>query len=165
MHSSGRQVIVAQFLDSARAFQNAWRDILAKQLAIAKELEVIYLPIEDQETGSEHGATPQKYLEKATSYRASQLELAQDLQQETDFIQTKLIHPAMEAKEYIGFTKKTIKKRENCKLDYERFKKRVDTLKLKVSSPRDEAALAKYETELEQATWVSQVYEMPRAVD
>lgn len=121
----------------------------------------MYLPIEDPESGVEHGATPQKYLEKATSYRGSQLELAQDLQQETDWIQTKLIHPAMEAKEYIGYTKKTMKKREDCKLDYERCKKRADNLRVKANTERDEAALAKLETDLSQATWVSAAHNNP----
>lgn len=64
-----------------------------------------------------------------------------------------MIKPASEAKDNLQTFKKTIKKREDKKLDYERYQSRVDTgLKKTKRSDRDNAALAKAEKELETAT-------------
>ena len=128
---------------------------MAKQLSVARELEIIYGPIEDPEDQIQnHGQTPKVYLEKSVDYQATYLSLESELQQETRWIQTKLLGPAMDAKESIAPLKKTIKRRENCKLDFERFQTRVDHLKQK-GMRNDDAALMKHEADLAQAITVS----------
>jgi hypothetical protein len=70
-----------------------------------------------------------------------------------NMMDARIIKPASEAKEYIQPIKKTIKKRENKRLDYERHFDRVTSAtKKQKRSERDDAALAKAEVELSKAT-------------
>jgi len=119
---------------------------------MAAELEVLYRPINVPDFPDQPNTTPKAYLDKSRDYRVSYGGLESDLQQETGWIQTKLLYPAMEAKEAMAPLKKTIKKREDYKLDYERYQSRTDHARQKgTKSARDEAALAKHEGDLTQA--------------
>lgn len=61
----------------------------------------------------------------------------------------RVIKPANEAMEYIQPLKKTIKKRDNKRLDWERYQDRVINYQRKTNrSDRENAALAKAEEEL-----------------
>ena len=64
-----------------------------------------------------------------------------------------MIRPAVDAKDSLSIMKKTIKKREDRKLDYERYQNRVDSgLKKTKRSERDNTNLAKAQSDLERAT-------------
>ncbi|GAM87173.1 hypothetical protein ANO11243_051940 [Dothideomycetidae sp. 11243] len=140
--------LLDHFMDAVRSFQNAWKGVLAFQLGIARELETLYSPIHDPESQF-NAATDPAMLDKAVQFRTSYSDLEKELQQETDWIQTKLLHPAMDAKQSIAPLKKVVKKRENHKLDYERYQARVDHAKTKgAKSQRDEATLIKHEADL-----------------
>ena len=68
-------------------------------------------------------------------------------------VETRMIRPAVDAKDSLSMMKKTIKKREDRKLDYERYQSRVDSgLKKTKRSERDTTALQKAQTDLEKAT-------------
>jgi len=128
---------------------------------VARELEILYRPIDDPDAKTPTpgiDTTPQRFLSKSTDYRMLYSDLHKDLQQETEWIQTKLLYPAMEAKESLAPLKKTIKKRENCKLDFERYQSRTDHARQKASkSGRDDPALVKHESDLSAATVVRQL--------
>ena len=69
---------------------------------------------------------------------------------------SRVIVPATEAKEHIQPIRKTIKKRENKRLDWERYTDKVNSQSKKMSrSDRENAALAKTKEELERAADVS----------
>ena len=125
---------------------------------MAREFEILYNPIDDPDAKTPTpgiNTTPQKLLVKSADYRTAYSEMQKDLQQETELIQTKLLYPAMEAKESLAPLKKTIKKRENCKLDFERYQSRADHARQKTSkSARDDVALAKHESDLSNAKTV-----------
>jgi len=156
--------LLDSFLDSAKAFQTAWKEVLAKQTEVASSLETLYKPIdvpEDAkiESGTRRGNTPQSYLTKIGDFKNINVELQADLQQEVEWIQTKLFYPAMEAKEATKPLKKTIKAREGYKLDFERYQSRADHARQKAAkSVRDESVLVKSEDELLQATLVCNIY-------
>lgn len=71
-------------------------------------------------------------------------------------LDARIIKPATEAKEYIQPLKKTIKRRENKRLDYERYQDKVNSAAKKVKrSEREDAALARAEMELSRSASVS----------
>lgn len=90
--------------------------------------------------------------------------LKSDLTEDLNSIDAKLIRPAMDSKDSMSMLKKTIKNRENCKLDYERHKSRVDHAgKKEVRSMKDEAALARHEQDMANAKDVRELgYYFPR---
>lgn len=66
---------------------------------------------------------------------------------------SRVIGPATDAKEFIQPIRKTIKKRENKRLDWERYIDRVNNASKKTKrSERENAALAKAEQELAKAS-------------
>lgn len=68
---------------------------------------------------------------------------------------SRVIKPATEAKEYIQPIRKTIKKRENKRLDWERFTDKVNSQAKKMTrSDRENIALEKSRGDLERATEV-----------
>jgi len=65
---------------------------------------------------------------------------------------SRVIRPATDAKEYLQPLRKTIKKRENKRLDWERYIDKVNTAQRKLKrTDRENAALAKAEEELGRA--------------
>lgn len=146
---------VMQYMDAVRSFQNAWNGILSFQLNIAQQLDVIYHPIHDAESNFNAESDPAA-LERASKLKSTYVDLENDLQQETSWIQTKLLQPAMDAKSSIAPLKKVIKKRDNYKLDYERYQSRVDHAKQKgPKNAKDEGTLARHETDMSGALNVS----------
>jgi hypothetical protein len=80
-------------------------------------------------------------------------ELKNDLSQDLSMVDSQMIKPAQDAKDSLHMMKKTIKKREDKKLDFERYQGRVDAgSKKSKPSDRDRAALTKAQTDLSLAT-------------
>ncbi|KAF4553228.1 HOB1-like protein [Elsinoe fawcettii] len=143
--------LLDSFMDAARSFQNGWNAILNHQLGVAQQLETLYRPIHDPESKYNAESDP-AMLDKALQLKSTYADLEKDLQQETNWIQAKLLQPAMDAKQSIAPLKKTLKKRENYKLDYERYKTRVDSIKQKgVTTAKADANMARSESDLSQA--------------
>ena len=68
----------------------------------------------------------------------------------------RIIKPATDAKDYIQPIRKTIKKRENKRLDWERYIDKVNHASKKMKrTDRENAALVKAEEELSKAADVS----------
>ncbi|KAG9537988.1 hypothetical protein KCV01_g26789, partial [Aureobasidium melanogenum] len=75
--------------------------------------------------------------------------LGKDLGTEINSIEPRLLRPAMDAKDSLKMLKKSIKRREDLKLDYERYNSRVDSARRKdTRSAREENALMKHEADL-----------------
>ena len=80
-------------------------------------------------------------------------DLKKDLTQDLAQVEDKVIRPAQTARDHLLSMKKTIKKREDRKLDYERYQSRVDSgMKKTKRSDRDTAALTKAQSDLTVAT-------------
>lgn len=84
------------------------------------------------------------------------MELKTDLMEEVGMMDARVIKPATDAKEHLAPIKKTIKKRENKRLDWERYQDKVHNYQRKLKrSDRENAAMAKAEEELAIAAEVS----------
>jgi hypothetical protein len=80
-------------------------------------------------------------------------ELKTDLTGEVNQVDIKMIHPAQDAKDSLQLLKKTIKKREDKKLDFERYQSRHDALMKKSRrTDREETAFLKAKDDLSLAT-------------
>ncbi|QKX61057.1 uncharacterized protein TRUGW13939_08203 [Talaromyces rugulosus] len=149
--------LLAKIIESTKAWRDAWVSILTYQGRLVHEFEEIYAPIiGSSESPSERSPTP-KLTSKTLISRTNRLyeeyeSLRTDLSDEVRAVDDRIINPAQKAKDMIAPLKKTIKKREDKKLDFEHFQNRVDNyLKKAKRSDRDNAALAKAESDLARA--------------
>jgi amphiphysin len=132
------------------------------QLGVLNGFEELYNPIigtTSDSTSHEPTMTPQVLLDRSRNLQQAYTELKADLMDEVNMMDVRIIRPAMDAKEYIQPIKKTIKKRDNKRLDYERhFDKVTNAAKKPRRTDKDEVALAKAEVELSKATDVSYLF-------
>lgn len=118
----------------------------------------IYSHIVTAEGGEDnsHALTPRPTLERVNVLKSHYMELKTDMLAEVAMVDKRIIEPAKDAKASVKQYKKVIKKREDRKLDYERYKSRTEAVEKKSNkSDRDTTALAKHKIDLESATAVS----------
>lgn len=128
------------------------------QLSIVTEFEGLYDPIVGATDGHgrEAAATPELQLERTLKLREVYSELRTELLQDITAIEERIIRPATDARTFISPIRKTIKKRENKRLDYEKLQEKVTKLQRKPGrNPKEEASLAKYHDEMTRAADVS----------
>jgi amphiphysin len=116
--------------------------------------EELYNPIVGATDGHGHPPvmTPQQQLDRTLRLKEAYAELKTDLLEEVNLMEARVISPATDAKESIQPIKKTIKKRENKRLDWERYIDKVNHASKKLKrTDRENAALAKAEEELAKA--------------
>jgi hypothetical protein len=116
----------------------------------------LYKPIETasdpEESGRQLAETPARYMQKCLGLQKEYSDEKTDLAQEIEMISTKLLRPAEEAKQRTKLLHKTLKHRENMKLDYERYLSRAEHARKKESrTAKEEAALATHEANLAQS--------------
>lgn len=138
--------------EASAQWRDAWTNILNHQLACAEGLHSIYKPVAGEFTRHEHVDTPAETIERAVKLEEAFSELKADMMEEIKDIDKKLILPAKLARDALKPMKKAIAKREDKKVDYERYKSRAENLqKKKTRSDRENTALAKHEVDLERA--------------
>ncbi|KAI4726478.1 hypothetical protein E4T49_05773 [Aureobasidium sp. EXF-10728] len=149
---------LGSFIDATKSWRDAWDETLKSQLFVAETLHLLYKPIEveddpDNPTQHKPAPTPRRYLEKASDLQNVYSTLGKDLSTEINSIEPRLLRPAMDAKDSFKMLKKSIKRREDLKLDYEHYNSRVDSARRKdTRSAREENALLKNETDLARST-------------
>lgn len=149
--------VLAKLIDQARSWRDAWVNITNTQLGIVTEYEGLYDPIE----GSARGAngsnkpvvpTPELQLTRTFQLKEAYAELRTDLMEEIALIDARVIKPTTDARDCIAPIRKTIKKRENRRLDYEKAQDKVTKLQRKPGkSAKEDAALVKAEEEVARA--------------
>jgi amphiphysin len=98
-------------------------------------------------------------MERTIKLKDVYSELKTDLMEEVTMMDARLIRPAQDAMEYIQPIKKTIKKRDNKRLDWERYQDRVINYQKKTRrSDRENAAMVKAEEDLGVAATVCKLY-------
>lgn len=107
-------------------------------------------------TSDEHrddpALTPQHQLDRTAKLKETYTDLKTELLDEVIMMDARVIRPATDAKEYLQPVRKTIKKRENKRLDWERYIDKVNHASKKLKrTDRENAALAKAEEELARA--------------
>ena len=150
-----------QIIDASKAWRDAWVSILGVQLGTVSAFEELYNPIVG--TSDEHrddpALTPRDLLDRTSKLKETFTELKMELLEEVIMMDNRVIRPATDAKEYLQPLRKTIKKRENKRLDWERYIDKVNSAQRKLKrTDRENAALAKAEEELGRAADVCLSY-------
>ncbi|PSN74689.1 hypothetical protein BS50DRAFT_567487 [Corynespora cassiicola Philippines] len=154
-------VMLEKIEAAAKQWRDAWTNILAHQLVAVENFYTIYKPLGAK--GGEYSShvpaeTPPATLERCAQLQEAFSELKTDMMEEVKDIERKLVVPAKLARDALRPMKKSIKRREDKKVDYERYKSRVEALQnKKTRSDRDNTALYKHEADLARAT---QEYEL-----
>ncbi|KIX10499.1 uncharacterized protein Z518_01582 [Rhinocladiella mackenziei CBS 650.93] len=148
--------LLTKIIETSKQWRDSWISILTHQHRLMDEFEILYNPIigaGDDYHGHVPVQTPDHLVRRTHRIREEYAELKKDLTEDLGQVEEKLIRPAQEAKDNLHMMKKTIKKREDRKLDFERYQSRVDSsLKKTKRSERDNAALAKSQADLATAT-------------
>ncbi|KAI4215350.1 MAG: hypothetical protein LQ351_002250 [Letrouitia transgressa] len=148
--------MLTRIIDASKAWRDSWRDILITQQRLVYDFQDIYSPIiesNEHYEGHEVKETPRSTMMRTVKLQQAYDELKTDLLEEVELVDERIIKPAMEAKDHIQPLKKVIKKRGDRKLEFEKYQSRVDSGRKKTKrSDKDNAALAKAETELYHAT-------------
>ncbi|KAL8648541.1 MAG: hypothetical protein Q9226_005949 [Calogaya cf. arnoldii] len=148
--------MLARIIEASKAWRDAWTDILTVQQRLCYGFQDMYSPIvESNENYEGHGAreTPRSTMLRTVKLQQAYADLKTDLLDEVNLVDTRIIKPAMDAKDNIQPLKKVIKKRADKKLDFEKYQARVDKGRKNTKrSDKDNVALAKAETELYHAT-------------
>lgn len=128
------------------------------QLGIASAFQDLYAPIEASSAANEdteeerrvvHEATPHAMLERTSGMHQAYSGLHEEMRDEITAIETLLLRPASDAKDMIQPIKKTIKKREKMRVDFENAQAKVTKLQRKPGkSAKEETQLAKAQGDL-----------------
>jgi len=145
-----------QLVKDVTAWRNAWAAILKSQHAVRKAFTTLYQPIEPTGVTGERRhhdqPTPANYTNKCLALQKETSECAGDLIQDLEEVTQKLLAPVEDVKQRTKLLHKTLKHRENMKLDYERYLSRVEHARNKNSrSAKDEQTLASQEANLAQS--------------
>lgn len=139
-------------IDASKAWREAWTSILTVQHRFLCEYDLLYAPIigagEDY-VGHVPVETPHKLVARTNRLSTEYDELKKDLVEELNNVQTRMIDPAQQAKDNLQIARKVIKKREDKKLDFERYQSRVDSsMKKSKLSDRDRGQLTRAQSDL-----------------
>ncbi|KAL2020472.1 hypothetical protein VTK56DRAFT_8357 [Thermocarpiscus australiensis] len=143
--------ILAKIIDNVRPWRDSWASLLSNQLQVVTEYEGLYDPIVGSFDGHGRQAapTPQLQLERTLELKNAYSELKTELVEEMAMIEERILKPATEARNCIAPIRKTIKNREDKRLDYERFQEKVIKLQRKSDrTVKDDAALSKAEVDM-----------------
>ncbi|GAW15431.1 hypothetical protein ANO14919_048400 [Xylariales sp. No.14919] len=143
--------VLAKIIDAAKSWRDSWINISSTQLGVVSEYDGLWDPIVGASEGLGRPAapTPELQLEQALRLKEVYTELRADLLEELDLIETRIVKPASSVREYIDPMRKTIKKRENKRLDYEKIQEKTTKLQRKPGrTSKEDASLAKLEAEL-----------------
>ncbi|KAH6630103.1 hypothetical protein B0J18DRAFT_454403 [Chaetomium sp. MPI-SDFR-AT-0129] len=146
--------VLAKVIDNARMWRDSWTALTSTQLQIVTEYEGLYDPIAGASDGQSRHAvpTPELQLERTFKLKEAYAELNTELSGEMGLIEEHILKPATDARASIAPIRKTIKKRENKRLDYEKAQDKALKLQRKPGrNAKDEAALAKANAELSRA--------------
>ncbi|KAL2401316.1 hypothetical protein ABEF93_004909 [Exophiala dermatitidis] len=148
--------LLTKIIEASKAWRESWISILTHQHRMFEEFETLYAPIKgagDDYQGHVPVQTPERIIQRASRIKSEYADLKRDLTSDLAQVDDRLIRPAQEAKDSLHTMRKPIKKRDDRKLDFERYQNRVDTaLKKTKRSERDNAALAKAQADLAAAT-------------
>ncbi|TAQ88481.1 hypothetical protein B7494_g3179 [Chlorociboria aeruginascens] len=145
--------MLQKIIEASKGWRDAWVSILGTQLSTVISFEELYNPIVGTSDGHvDPITTPQDLLDRTSRLKEAYTELKTDLLEEIIMMDARVMKPATEAREHLQPIKKTIKKRENKRLDWERYIDKVNKASSKMKrSDRENATLAKAEEELARA--------------
>ncbi|KAK4150947.1 hypothetical protein C8A00DRAFT_45743 [Chaetomidium leptoderma] len=146
--------VLAQVLDNAKMWRDSWSALVTSQLQAVTEFEGLYDPIVGATDGSSRHSvpTPPLQLERTFRLKKAYTDLKAELVEEMILIEDHIMKPVTDARGCIAPIRKTIKKRENKRLDYEKAQEKTLKLQRKPGrTPKEDAALAKADAEMSRA--------------
>ncbi|KAK4125159.1 hypothetical protein N657DRAFT_643990 [Parathielavia appendiculata] len=148
--------VLAQLIENARMWRDSWAAIASTQLQVVAEYEALYDPVvgaADGQTARETVQTPELQLQRTFSLRKAYTDLKAELAEEITLIEGHVLKPATGARDCIAPIRKTMKKREDRRLDYEKSQDKAEKLRRKPGrTPKEDAALAKADAEFSRAS-------------
>lgn len=135
--------------------------MVISQLGTAGEYVTLYDPITGATDGHGRRAepTPELQLNRTFNLRQTCEDAKDEMLTEIQGFEAAIIRPGTDARDHIQPLRKTIKKRENKRLDYEKCAEKVKKLQRKPGkSAKDDAAMHKAEDELARATEVGDTF-------
>lgn len=140
-----------QIIENTKTWQESWNNLVSSQLDIAAVYASLYDPIVGASDGHGRPAqqTPEEQLHRTFALKQAYTELRTELTEGIMSIEKQVMNPAIDARNSIAPIRKTIKKRENKRLDVEKCQDKVHKLHRKMPrTPKDEAQLSKSEDDL-----------------
>ncbi|KAI0600699.1 SH3 domain-containing protein [Biscogniauxia sp. FL1348] len=143
--------ILAKIIEQTKSWRDSWVNLASSQLGIVVEYDGLWDPIVGATDG--HGKpvvpTPELQLERTLHLKQAYTELKTELMEEIEHIELRIIRPATDARDCIAPMRKTIKKRENKRLDWEKCQDKSTKLQRKSGrTAKEDASLAKAEAEV-----------------
>lgn len=146
--------VLTSIIETSKAWRDSWISILIAQVGMAKAFDELYEPVMGA-TSEEHGHEPVLTSEvqrgRTTNLHKAFAELKADLLDELGMIDQRVIRPSTDARESIQPLKKTIKKRENKRLDYESYLDRLEKRRRAQKSEKDDVGITKLEADVARA--------------
>ncbi len=147
-------------------WRDSWAALVNHQLQVVTEYEGLYDPIVGASDGAQSrqaAPTPPLQLERTFALKQAYTELKTEMLEEMVLIDEHVMKPATDARDSIAPIRKTIKKRENKRMDYEKAQERALKLQRKPArTPKEDAALAKADAEMSRAADVRRSPTSPR---
>ncbi|KAK4102818.1 hypothetical protein N658DRAFT_494881 [Parathielavia hyrcaniae] len=147
--------VLAQLVENARMWRDAWAAIANSQLQVVTEFEALYDPIvgaADGQSAREAVPTPELQLQRTFNLKKAYTDLKTEVVDEIALIEGHVLKPAADARDCIAPIHKTIKKREDRRADYEKTQDKAEKLRRKPGrTPKEEAALAKADADFSRA--------------
>ncbi|KAI0479956.1 BAR domain-containing protein [Xylaria cf. heliscus] len=141
--------------DASRKYSDAINGMLQHQIEFSKAMTEIYKPISgrvsDPDSLVVHG-NPEG-IRACEEYEAVVKDLQETIAPELEMIESRIIRPANELLDVLKVIRKTAVKRDHKQLDYDRHRTTLKKLQdKKEKSAKDEKAIWKAESDLEQST-------------
>ncbi|KAI5843436.1 hypothetical protein DFP73DRAFT_606610 [Morchella snyderi] len=147
------ETLLTKLLEHTKAWRDAWSSILVNQVNLTDSFHDVYKTIPmPGDSKIEVLETPGDTLRRVATLHAAQNDLKADMLDEVEKVDRLLVERLGEAKAALKPAKKAIEKRENKKLDYERFNKQVENTRAKKNkSDREYSVLSKAEMDAERS--------------
>ncbi|KAL8926209.1 MAG: hypothetical protein Q9208_003112 [Pyrenodesmia sp. 3 TL-2023] len=110
--------MLSRIIEASKAWRDAWIDILTVQQRLAYDFQDMYSSTGDpneRSEGHEIKETPRPTMMRTVKLQQAYAELKNDLLDEINTVDARIIKPAMDAKDHIQPLKKVIKKRADKK--------------------------------------------------
>ncbi|KAI1497093.1 BAR-domain-containing protein [Biscogniauxia marginata] len=141
--------------DESKKYFDAINGMLSHQIEFSKAMTEIYKPISGRMSDPDSlkiEGNPEG-IRACEEYEAVVKDLQDTLQPELEMIDTRVIRPANELLDVLKVIRKTAAKRDHKQLDYDRHRATLKKLQdKKEKSAKDEKAIWKAESDVEQAT-------------
>ncbi|EWC48091.1 hypothetical protein DRE_02670 [Drechslerella stenobrocha 248] len=136
-----------KLIDGLQRWQESINQLLRHQTAIPNELFQLYKPIPPERVAIDQGS-----LERIEEWSKVAADMKEELSDQAAGV-GRVLKQATSVRDSLKPVKKVLAKRENCKLDYERYTSSAESARKKGSrTEREAGTLAKAERQLEQAT-------------